>query len=95
MSARPSAHSLRSGTTRRAPSRASVARRKSLRRRRAAIVLVAQRADVEEIRPHPVDPDFALALAEAKGAGVIVRGVAFHVGLEGFQFAGMRPVVVG
>ncbi len=62
---------------------------------RAAIVLVAQRADVEEIRPHPVDPDFALALAEAKGAGVIVRGVAFHVGLEGFQFAGMRPVVVG
>lgn len=41
MSARPSAHRLRSGTARRGPSRASVARRKSLRRRRAAIVLVA------------------------------------------------------
>ncbi len=61
----------------------------------AAIVLVAQRADVEEIRPHPVDPGFALALAEAQGAGVLLRGVAFDVGLEGFRFAGMRPVVVG
>lgn len=61
----------------------------------AAIVLVAQRADVEEIRPHPVDPDFAVALAEARDAGVRLRGVAFEVGLEGFRFAGMRPVVVG
>lgn len=62
---------------------------------RAAIVLVAQRADVHEIRPHPVDPDFALALAEARDAGVILRGVAFDVRLDGFHFAGMRPVVVG
>lgn len=60
----------------------------------SAIVLVAQRSDVEEIRPHPVDPDFARALAEASDAGVLLRGVAFEVGLEGFRYAGERPVVV-
>lgn len=59
----------------------------------AAIVLVAQRADVAEIRPHPVDPDFARALEEARRAGVLLRGVAFDVSVEGFRFAGMRPVI--
>lgn len=61
---------------------------------RAAIVLVAQRADVREIRPHPVDPDFAKALADARDAGVLLRGVAFDVRLDGFHFDGMRPVHV-
>lgn len=59
----------------------------------AAIVLVAQRADVEEIRPHPVDPTFAEALREAAAAGVSLHGVAFEVGLDGFHFRGARPVI--
>jgi sugar fermentation stimulation protein A len=60
----------------------------------AAIVLVSGRADVEDIRPHPVDPVFAVALAEAKRAGVRVLGVAFETGLDGFRYAGRRPVRV-
>lgn len=59
---------------------------------RAAIVLVAQRPDVEEIRAHPVDPDFAVALREAEAAGVLLRGVAFEVTPEGFRYDGPRPV---
>ncbi len=58
----------------------------------SAIVLVAGRADVAEIRPHPVDPEFAVALAEAKRAGVRLFGVAFETGLDGFRYAGRRPV---
>lgn len=60
---------------------------------KAAIVLVAQRADVEEIRPHPVDPEFARALSEAAEAGVSLHGVAFEVDLDGFHFRGGRPVI--
>lgn len=59
---------------------------------RAAVVFVAQRPDVEEIRPHPVDPAFAEALAEARQAGVLLLGVAFETRLDGFRWAGMRPV---
>lgn len=58
----------------------------------AAIVLLAQRADVEEIRPHPVDPAFAAALSRASAAGVRVLGVAFEVHLDGFHYRGTRPV---
>lgn len=58
----------------------------------AAVVLCAQRGDVTTIRPHPVDPRFAEALAEAKAAGVLVIGVAFDVGLDGFRYLGRRPV---
>lgn len=60
----------------------------------AALVLVSGRADVDDIRPHPVDPAFAVALAGAKRAGVRVIGVAFATGLDGFRYAGRRPVVV-
>lgn len=60
--------------------------------RRAAIVLVAQRGDVHEIRPHPVDPVFAVELAAARRAGVRVLGVAFEVTLQGFVYLGARPV---
>ncbi len=61
---------------------------------RAAIVLVALRADVAEIRPHPVDPAFAGALAAARDAGVRLVGAAFEVGLDGFRYRGTRPVHV-
>lgn len=60
---------------------------------RAAIVFVAQRADVSEIRPHPVDPAFAEALGVALEAGVSLHGVAFEVGLDGFHYRGPRPVI--
>jgi sugar fermentation stimulation protein A len=60
----------------------------------AAVVLVAQRADVAEIRPHPVDPTFAEALAAARRAGVLVLGAAFAVDLRGFTYAGERPVLI-
>lgn len=58
-----------------------------------ALVLCAQRADIDEIRPHPVDPNFAAALAEAAQAGVRLYGVAFEVTLEGFRYDGPRPVI--
>jgi sugar fermentation stimulation protein A len=58
----------------------------------AAVLFVAQRADVIEIRPHPVDPRFAFALANARRAGVKLLGVAFTTTLEGFHYAGPRPV---
>jgi sugar fermentation stimulation protein A len=58
----------------------------------AAIVIVAGRADVAEICPHPVDPEFAAALAAAKRAGVRLFGVAFETGLDGFRYAGRRPI---
>lgn len=58
----------------------------------AAIVLVAQRADVTHIRPHPVDPDFAVALAAARKAGVKVMGIGFDVGVEGLRYRGRLPV---
>lgn len=60
----------------------------------AAIVLVAGRADVSEIRPHPVDPAFAAALRQARSAGVRLFGVAFEARLEGFRYAGRRPIRV-
>lgn len=56
------------------------------------IVLVAQRADAQAIAPHPVDPDFAVALAEAKAAGVRVLGVGFAVEERGFLYRGELPV---
>lgn len=59
----------------------------------AAVVLVAQRADVAEIRPHPVDPAFADALAAARRGGVLLLGAAFAVDLRGFTYAGERPVI--
>lgn len=58
----------------------------------AAIILVAQRADVSSIRPHPVDPAFAMALSAAKQAGVLLLGVAFEVDLDGFRHRGSLPV---
>ncbi len=58
-----------------------------------AIVLVSQRADVDQIRPHPVDPLFAQSLLEARDAGVRLLGVAFEVRLDGFHHAGPRPVI--
>ncbi|HWV39958.1 MAG TPA: DNA/RNA nuclease SfsA, partial [Vulgatibacter sp.] len=58
----------------------------------AAVVLVAQRGDARAIGPHPVDPGFARALAEAAQDGVLLRGAAFEVGREGFRFLGSIPV---
>jgi len=58
----------------------------------AAVVLVAQRGDAHAIAPHPVDPDFARALAEAAASGVILRGAAFDVAPEGFRYLGPIPV---
>lgn len=60
----------------------------------AAIVMVAQRGDARAIRPHPVDPVFAAALAAAKDAGVLLRGVGFDVGLGGFEYLGPLPILV-
>ncbi len=60
--------------------------------RAAAIVLVAQRGDARAVGPHPVDPHFAAALADAADAGVLLRGAAFAVELEGFRFLGPIPV---
>ncbi|HEY0838865.1 MAG TPA: DNA/RNA nuclease SfsA [Vulgatibacter sp.] len=61
----------------------------------AAVVLVAQRGDAKAIAPHPVDPAFALALADAARAGVRVLGVAFSVEDEGFRYLGPIPVLFG
>ena len=58
----------------------------------AAIVLCAQRGDVRRIKPHPVDPQFAVALHEARKAGVKVVGVTFEVTPQGFQLVGRVPV---
>jgi sugar fermentation stimulation protein A len=60
---------------------------------KAAIVMLSQRADIAEIRPHPVDPLFAAALLDAQEAGVCLLGVAFEVRLDGFHYAGTRPVI--
>lgn len=62
---------------------------------RAMIVFVVPRADVAEVRPHPVDPVFARALSRARAAGVELRAVAFEVRLDGLRYDGPRPVRVG
>lgn len=60
--------------------------------KQAAVVLVAQRADAKAIAPHPVDPAFARALADAARAGVRLLGAAFSVEEEGFRWLGAIPV---
>lgn len=61
---------------------------------RAMLLFIAQRPEVREVRPHPVDPEFARQLAIARAAGVLLAGAAFEVDLRGFHFAGLRPVVL-
>jgi sugar fermentation stimulation protein A len=57
------------------------------------IALVAQRGDAQAIAPHPVDPAFAAALAEAREAGVEVVGLGFTVEERGFSYRGELPVL--
>jgi sugar fermentation stimulation protein A len=59
---------------------------------RAMIVFVTSRHDAAEIRPHPVDPEFASALARAREAGVELRGAAFRAEIDGLHYDGPRPV---
>ncbi|MCC7386260.1 MAG: DNA/RNA nuclease SfsA [Deltaproteobacteria bacterium] len=58
------------------------------------IVFVAPREDVREIRPHPVDPEFARCLREAKRQGVMLRGLGFRVELDGLYATGALPIVL-
>ena len=57
-----------------------------------AVVLVAQRGDIQRIRPHKVDPAFKLALSRAKSSGVMVFGLSFSVSTHGFHYIGRIPV---
>ncbi len=55
---------------------------------RATVIFVAQREDIRRIRPHPVDPNFAKALAEVRKSGVGCIGLGFTVTDKGFLYQG-------
>ena len=63
----------------------------------AMLLFVAQRADVERIRPHGgIDPTFATTLREAARAGVMLRGAGFRMDSAGGAFhLGSVPVDSG
>lgn len=64
--------------------------------RRAAIVFMAQRGDVERIEPEDdVDPEFGAAIRAAAVAGVRVLGCAVELGPEGCRRARRVPVRLG
>ncbi|TVP75972.1 MAG: DNA/RNA nuclease SfsA [Gemmatimonadales bacterium] len=63
---------------------------------RAAVLFVAQRDDVEEIRAaRSIDPAFADALADARAAGVSLLGRRCRVDAAGVSLLGPVPVSVG
>lgn len=78
----------------RATKHASELARLASRGYRTMLLFVTQRPEVKHIAPHPVDPEFARQLAEARAAGVVLAGVAFRVNLRGFSFAGAKEVIV-
>ena len=60
---------------------------------RAAALFVAQRDDIDEIRPaEEIDPAFASAMINAKGAGVDFFGFRCEVSLNGIRFGAPVPV---
>ena len=63
----------------------------------AMVLFVAQRGDVESIRPHRgIDPAFAAMLGEATRAGVMLRGARFRMDAAGGALhLGPVPVVCG
>jgi len=63
---------------------------------RAAVLFVVQRPDAGSVRAHGVtDPDFAQALAAARQAGVMLRGVRYRLTAAGeAQYLGPVPVRV-
>jgi sugar fermentation stimulation protein A len=64
-------------------------------REKAAIVFVAQRGDVDSIRPaDEIDPKFAGALREAASAGVLVLGCAVEMTATGARNARRIPVIL-
>jgi sugar fermentation stimulation protein A len=64
---------------------------------RAMVLFVVQRNDARLVRPNPAtDPDFALALAEARGAGVLLRAARFRLTPSGrATWLGPLPVRAG
>ncbi len=60
---------------------------------RAALLFVAQRCDVREIRPYgAMDPRFSRAVEWAAAAGVHILGCRVRVRPGGIRFAGRLPV---
>jgi sugar fermentation stimulation protein A len=60
---------------------------------RAALVFVAQRADIDRIEPaEHIDPRFAAALRAAAGAGVAVLGCAVEITVSGARCARRIPI---
>lgn len=60
----------------------------------AAVIFVAQRADVEAIEAAwAIDPDFSEALEEAREAGVLVFGRRCEITPEGVTLLGAVPVL--
>ncbi|HQE61256.1 MAG TPA: DNA/RNA nuclease SfsA [Candidatus Latescibacteria bacterium] len=60
---------------------------------RAAVLFVAQRNDVDEIRPaEEIDPVFASAMKDAKKAGVDFFGFRCEVSLDGIRLGSPVPV---
>ncbi len=61
----------------------------------AAVVFCAQRGDVRAIAPDVgIDPAFADALARARRAGVLVKGLACSAHLLGMRLRGEIPVLL-
>lgn len=51
---------------------------------RAAVLFVVQRHDARRVEPHAgIDPAFVAALAEARGAGVVLRAARFRMRADG------------
>ncbi len=62
---------------------------------RAAALFVAQRDDVDEIRPaEEIDPEFSAAISQACADGVECYGYRCSVSLEGIRLAGEVPFFI-
>jgi DNA-binding sugar fermentation-stimulating protein len=61
------------------------------------VLFVVQREDARLVKPNPVtDPGFALALSEARGAGVLLRAARFRLSASGrATWLGPLPVRTG
>jgi len=64
--------------------------------KQAAVLFVAQRDDLMEIRPNEkTDPQFVRALKEAYRQGVRFFGFKFQITLEGYVYRGTAPIEMG
>lgn len=59
---------------------------------RTLVVFIVQREDARRFQPHPADPEFPAALAQAHAQGVEVYAFSFRVSLTGMVPHGPVPV---